>query len=163
MPFLPQVPICNNRVPDLYQHVVWQKDPSLLFVGAVGAGLTFKVFEWQAVYAARILAGRAQVPEVKEMRTWEENRIKERGDGPRFSLIFPDFEEYFETLRRLAGEGETARGVGRVLPRFRLEWFRAFMEGHDLRKRMWRRVNEEDRREEEGEKKVLEGEVRAKL
>ena len=132
-------------------------------MGAVGAGLTFKVFEWQAVYAARILAGRAAVPDLKEMQRWEEERIKVRGDGPKFSLIFPDFEEYFETLRKLAGEGETARGVGRKLPRFRPEWFRAFMEGHDLRKRMWKRVNEQDREEERREKKVLEGAVRAKL
>ncbi|KAK3388467.1 hypothetical protein B0T20DRAFT_447841 [Sordaria brevicollis] len=163
MPFLPQVPVRNNRVPDLYQHVVWQKDPSLLFVGAVGAGLTFKVFEWQAVYAARLLAGRAAVPDLKEMKEWEEERIKVKGDGPKFSLIFPDFEEYFETLRRLAGEGETARGVGRKLPKFRPEWFRAFMEGHDLRKRMWKRVNEQDREEEKKVAKVLEGDVRAKL
>ncbi|KAK3496012.1 hypothetical protein B0T13DRAFT_488764 [Neurospora crassa] len=150
LPFLSQVlPVRNNRVPDLYQHVVWQKDPSLLFVGAVGAGLTFKVFEWQAVYAARILAGRAQmVPTLKEMLEWEEERIEEKGDGPRFSLIYPEFEEYFETLRRLAGEGETARGLGRKLPRFRPEWFRAFMEGHDLRKRMWKRVNKQAREED---------------
>ncbi|KAL0465094.1 hypothetical protein QR685DRAFT_567032 [Neurospora intermedia] len=156
LPFLSQVlPVRNNRVPDLYQHVVWQKDPSLLFVGAVGAGLTFKVFEWQAVYAARILARRAQVvPTVKEMHEWEESRIKEKGDGPRFSLIYPEFEEYFETLRRLAGEGETARGVGRKLPRFRPEWFRAFMEGHDLRKRMWKRVNEQAREEEKVKAKL---------
>lgn len=121
------------------------------------------MFEWQAVYAARILAGRAQVPSVKEMQEWEENRIKVRGDGPKFSLIFPDFEEYFEALRNLAGEGETAKGVGRELPKFRPEWFRAFMEGHDVRKRMWKRVNEQAREEEKAKAKVLEGEVRAKL
>jgi lysine/ornithine N-monooxygenase len=52
LPFLPQVEVRHNRVPGLYQHVVYIDDPSLLFVGAVGAGLTFKVFEWQAVYAS---------------------------------------------------------------------------------------------------------------
>ena len=51
LPFLPEVPVRNNRVPGLYQHVVWQKDPTLLFIGAVAAGLTFKVFEWQSVSA----------------------------------------------------------------------------------------------------------------
>ena len=139
LPFLPSVTVRNNRVPDLYQHVVWQHDPTLLFVGAVGAGLTFKIFEWQAVYAARILAGRGTVPPVGEMRRWEEDRIKARGDGPKFTLVFPDFEDYFETLRRLAGE--SAEGVGRKLPRFKREWFRAFMDGHERRKDMWRRLN----------------------
>lgn len=140
LPFLPNVPIRNNRVPDLYQHVVWQKDPTLLFVGAVAAGLTFKVFEWQAVLAARLLAGRAVLPPVEEMRKWESERIKARGDGVKFTLIFPDFEDYFETLRQLAGEGE--EGKGRKLPRFQREWVRAFLDGHERRKAMWRRLNE---------------------
>ncbi|RFU81295.1 dimethylaniline monooxygenase [Trichoderma arundinaceum] len=140
LPFLPDVPIRNNRVPDLYQHVVWKKDPTLLFVGAVAAGLTFKVFEWQAVLAARVLAGRARLPPVEEMRRWEDERIKLRGDGVKFTLIFPDFEDYFETVRRLAGEGEA--GKGRKLPPFQREWVRAFLDGHELRKAMWRRINE---------------------
>lgn len=134
-------------MPDLYQHVVWQQDPTLLFVGAVGAGLTFKVFEWQAVYAARLLAGRGTLPSLHEMRKWEAERIKVRGDGPKFALIFPDFEDYFETLRKLAGEGK--KGVGRKLPVFKREWFRSFMEGHELRKDMWRRLNATARADEE--------------
>jgi hypothetical protein len=52
LPFLRNPKPRNNRVPGLYQHVVYIDDPTLLFVGAVGAGLTFKVFEWQAVYAS---------------------------------------------------------------------------------------------------------------
>ncbi|XEV01191.1 hypothetical protein FSHL1_006478 [Fusarium sambucinum] len=138
LPFLPDVPVLNNRVPDLYQHVVWRHDPTLLFVGAVQAGLTFKVFEWQAVYAARLLAGRGTLPSTEEMESWEEQRIKVRGDGPKFALVYPDFEDYFETLRKLAGD---ANGVGRQLPRFRREWFRAFLEGHELRKIMWKTLN----------------------
>lgn len=142
LPFLPGVPTRNNRVPDLYQHVVWRHDPTLLFVGAVGAGLTFKIFEWQAVYAARLLAGRGTLPGGEEMQRWEEDRIGRVGDGPKFTLVFPDFEDYFETLRKLAGPGEGEGGVGRRLPKFKREWFRAFMEGHELRKDMWRRLNE---------------------
>ncbi|KAH7202161.1 hypothetical protein DER44DRAFT_786591 [Fusarium oxysporum] len=139
LPFLPSLPVRNNRVPGLYQHIVWQKDPTLLFVGAVGAGLTFKIFEWQAVYAARILAGRASVPSQEEMQRWEDERIQTHGDGPKFSVVFPDFEDYFEAVRELAGEGEP--GVGRKLPKFRREWFRNFIEGTELRKGLWRRWN----------------------
>ncbi|KAK8062176.1 hypothetical protein PG997_014273 [Apiospora hydei] len=133
----------NNRVPDLWQHVVWRHDPTLLFVGAVGAGLTFKIFEWHAVLAARLLADRLSgpLPSSEEMRQWEVDRIAARGDGAGFTLVYPEFEEYFETLRALAGEG--APGVGRKLPRFDQAWFAAFMEGHELRKRMWERINAE--------------------
>lgn len=139
LPFLPQVPVRNNRVPDLYQHIVWRHDPTLLFVGAVGAGLTFKIFEWQAILVARLLAGRATLPPVEEQERWEAGRIDKLGDGPKFTVISPDFEGYFETVRRLAGDGD---GRGRTLPPFDREWLTAFLGGHERRKRMWRRINE---------------------
>ncbi|KAF2642679.1 FAD/NAD(P)-binding domain-containing protein [Massarina eburnea CBS 473.64] len=141
LPFLPNLEIRNNRVPDLYQHVVYQKDPSLLFVGAVGAGLTFKIFEWQAVFAARILSGRATLPPLEEQQLWEKQRIAIKGDGPLFTLILPDFEEYFETLRGLAGEPNEG-APGRRLPAFDRRWLEIFMEGHERRKKWWSEENE---------------------
>lgn len=69
--------------------------------------------------------------------------MKARGDGVKFTLLFPDFEDYFETVRRLAGEGD--EGKGRKLPKFRREWVRAFLDGHDRRKNMWKRLNETSR------------------
>lgn len=140
-PFLPQVAVRNNRVPGLYQHVVWREDPTLLFVGAIGAGLTFKAFEWQAVYAARLLAGRGTLPPLEERDRWEQDRIKVKGDGPKFPFLVPGFEEYFETLRRLAGPPRD--GKGRELPPFKKEWAQLFFAGHEMRKQMWRRLNDE--------------------
>lgn len=141
LPFLPSVPIRNNRIPGLYQHIVYRDDASLLFVGAVGAGLTFKVFEWQAVFAARILSGRTSLPPYQAQVQWELDRITQKGDGPGFALIFPDFEEYFEELRKLAGEPGPAE-PGRKVPRFDREWFGKFMAGHEMRKEWWREQNE---------------------
>ncbi|KAI0147161.1 hypothetical protein GGR57DRAFT_493947 [Xylariaceae sp. FL1272] len=113
LPFLPGVEVRNNRVPGLYQHVVYRKDPSLLFFGAVHAGLTFKIFEWQAVLAARRC--------------------------PKFAPVFPDFAEYFNKVRELAGPGE--EGLGGQLPPFDRGWYDTFMTGHELRKNMWKRLN----------------------
>lgn len=141
LPFLPQVEVRNNRVPDLYQHVVWRHDPSLLFIGAVGPGLTFKIFEWQAVLAARILAGRTELPGTETMRQWEEDRIQRKGDGPKFTLVYPDLEEYFEGVRELAGEGIQRKG--RKLIPFRNEWMQSFDNGVDLRVNMLKRANAE--------------------
>ncbi|KAJ4295588.1 hypothetical protein N0V90_007601 [Kalmusia sp. IMI 367209] len=145
LPFLPHVEVRNNRVPGLYQHVVYRKDPTLLFVGAVGAGLTFKVFEWHAVFAARILSGRAKLPPPEEQQRWEEERIAKKGDGAQFTLIFPDFEEYFETLRKLAGEPKE-NNSGRKLPAFDRTWVEVFMQGHERRKKWWREENENARK-----------------
>ncbi len=144
LPFLPNVKVLNNRVPGLYQHIVYQNDPTLLFVGAVGAGLTFKIFEWQAVLAARLLAGRATLPPLEEQQRWERDRIAKKGDGPGFTLVFPDFEEYFETVRKLAGEPASGQ-PGRILPPYDKRWFDVFMAGHEKRKKWWREENEKAR------------------
>ena len=127
LPFLPHVEVRNNYVPGLYQHVVYQKEPSLLFVGAVGAGLTFKIFEWQAVLAARVLSGRATLPPLEIQQRWEKERIIGKGDGAAFIMVWPDFEEYFETLRELAGEPKKDES-GRRLPIFDREWVEVFMQ-----------------------------------
>ncbi|KAJ5703874.1 hypothetical protein N7493_011012 [Penicillium malachiteum] len=142
LPFLPDVPTRNNRVPDLYQHVFYRHDPSLVFLGAVGAGLTFKVFEWQAVAAARILAGRGALPPLAEQENWETDRIAKKGDGPAFTVVNPDFRAYFEDLRRIAGEPR--EGIpGRRLPPFEQKWVDDFDAGHERRKKMWRKANRE--------------------
>ncbi|OBR03378.1 Thiol-specific monooxygenase [Colletotrichum higginsianum IMI 349063] len=137
----------NNRIPNLYLHTIYTPDPTILFVGAVNAGLTFKVFEYQAVLAARLLAGRVppdRLPDAEAQRAWEADRVASRGDGPRFALVFPDFPDYFETLRRLAGP-PTDDGKGRRLPPYNPFWFERFMAGHERRKAMWRRLNAEAR------------------
>ena len=55
LPFLPQVATRNNRVPDLYQHVFYRHDPSLVFVGAVSlSNRRRKIYEAKA---NRILSG----------------------------------------------------------------------------------------------------------
>jgi hypothetical protein len=112
----------------------------------VAAGLTFKIFEWQAVLAARILSGRAKLPPLSEQQRWEKERIAKRGDGVPFTLVFPDFEDYFETVRSLAGE-PTEDNVGRRLPPFDKAWFEVFMAGHEMRKKWWREQNEQARKE----------------
>lgn len=158
LPFLPDVPTRNNRVPDLYLHIFHQRDPALSFVGAVGAGLTFKIFEWQAVLAARVYAGKAHLPPLSEQQRWEADRIAVKGDGPGFTVVNPDFEEYFETVRKLAGnpaDGEP----GRRLPPFDPRWVQVFDAGHQRRIRMWKRKNEIDGRELEAK----EGEGRRAL
>ena len=146
LPFLPELAktIHNNRLPNLYQHVFYLQDPTLCFVGAIAAGFTFKVFEWQAVLAARFLAGRIQLPSKSEQVKWEEDRIAFKGDGVPFTALYPDFEPYFETVRVMAGE-PTKDGKGRRLPKWEKKWREDFDAGHLKRINMWKRGNEEAR------------------
>ncbi|KAL4879645.1 hypothetical protein BJY04DRAFT_193314 [Aspergillus karnatakaensis] len=145
LPFLQNIEIRNNRVPGLYLHVFHESDDSLVFLGAVGAGLTFKLFEWQAVAAARVLAGKSTLPPLSTRQKWESDRIAARGDAAGFLMVNPDFEEYFEQLHALAGEPGEGE-PGRRLPRFESVWAEDFARGHERRIQMWRRGNEEARR-----------------
>ncbi|RMZ80880.1 hypothetical protein DV737_g2753, partial [Chaetothyriales sp. CBS 132003] len=145
--FLPELKLRNNRLPGLYQHVFYRDDPSLLFVGAVAAGFTFKVFEWQAVLAARYLAGRVQLPPLAVQEQWERDRIEEKGDGVPFTALYPHFEEYFEEIRLLAGdpppppEGAGTGASARRLPVFDKSWRDQFDAAHLKRIAMWQNLN----------------------
>lgn len=104
----------------------------------INAGFTFRAFEWQAVLAARVLAGRATLPPQPERDEWERKRIALKGDGVPFTMLVPDFEQYFEQVRALAGE----EGPGRKLPPFDKGWLEKFHAGHASRRDMWRRNNQ---------------------
>lgn len=90
--------------------------------------------------AARVLAGRASLPPVTEQENWETERIAEKGDGPGFTVVNPEFEAYFEDLRSLAGEPGDGT-PGRRLPVFDQKWVDDFDAGHERRKKMWRQAN----------------------
>lgn len=98
------------------------------------------MFEWQAVVAARVLAGKAILPPLEEQKKWEQERIAKKGDGAGFMMVNPDYEEYFEELRKMAGN--PGDGHGRKLPPFDRTWVDAFNAGHERRIRMWKRANE---------------------
>ncbi|KAF4457444.1 thiol-specific monooxygenase [Fusarium albosuccineum] len=124
-PFLPNTKPVNGRIPGLYQHVFKSDDPSLAFIGMVTGGFGLRIFEWQAVAAARVFAGHAVLPSHEEMGAWEQARLIEKGDGPPFWALLPDFERHFEALRAIAGD-PAAGTTGRVLPKYEHQWEETF-------------------------------------
>lgn len=102
----------------------------------VSGGLTFRVFEWQAVALARLFAGRATLPSEEYMRKWEEELSFNVGDGLSFFNIASDYEGYFEGLRKLAG-GPALGTTGRVLPRFEKRWGEEFQTVVQARLKWW--------------------------
>lgn len=110
------------------------------------------MFEWQAVLAARFLAGHITLPPIEEQIKWEEDRINYKGDGVPFTALYPDFEEYFEEVRKMAGEPQD--GKGRPLPKFEKKWREDFDAAHLLRIAMWKRGNEEARERIKKEKQA---------
>ncbi|EKG12696.1 Flavin-containing monooxygenase FMO [Macrophomina phaseolina MS6] len=137
LPFLPDVPIKNRRIPSLYLHVFNIPDPSIVYIGAITGGFTFRAFEYQAVAAARVLAGYASLPSKDHMLQWEKDRLAERGEGKPFYTLAPDWEAYFEALREIAGEPAVGT-TGRVLPKFDKQWLKTFEEVLEIRLNWWK-------------------------
>ncbi|EXJ58259.1 hypothetical protein A1O7_05684 [Cladophialophora yegresii CBS 114405] len=162
-PFLPgfDIRIKNRRIRGLYQHVFDIEDPSLSFIGMVAGGLTFRVFEWQAVAVARHLASRARLPAKQQMQMWEQDKIAALGDGMSFYDLSGDFEGYFEGLRLFAGE--PAQGTGRVLPKYDPEWKEMFSKVVVKARVQWwdreRRKAEEEIRQAGGCQEPVDGPV----
>ena len=121
-PFLEPNPVtAANRLAGFYQHTFSVADPTLAVVGQIRAALSFRSYEYQAVAVARVLAGRGKLPPTQEQKAWEEERVKRLGPTHIFHTIAPDFGEYFETLRAIAGppvEGTEAY----ELPAWRDDW-----------------------------------------
>ncbi|KAI0204870.1 putative dimethylaniline monooxygenase [Astrocystis sublimbata] len=124
-PAIPDVKVKNGRIPGLYEHVFSIEDPSLVLIGMVYAGFGIRVFEWQAVAVARVLAGRAKLPSREEMRKWEADRVAKIGDNVSFLGLIPDFEVHYEALRDIAGDPQPGT-EGRVLPKYDPAWGEAF-------------------------------------
>ncbi|KAF4545482.1 Thiol-specific monooxygenase [Lasiodiplodia theobromae] len=149
LPFLPNIKIPNRRIPGLYLHVFSIADPTLIFIGAVTGGFTFRAFEYQAVAAARVLAGRAALPSKEAMLQWERDRLKERGEGKPFYTLAPDWEAYFEDLRAIAGDPAPGT-TGRVLPKFDKQWLKTFEEVLGIRLNWWKSETERAEAEAKG-------------
>ncbi|KAK7697083.1 hypothetical protein SLS64_013934 [Diaporthe eres] len=126
LPWLPHVQEriskAYRRLPGVYQHTWDIEDPTLTFVGMLGGGFTFRVYEWQAVAIARHLAGRAKpLPPTAEQREWEEQRVAKFKGGKDYYSIAPDYGTFLEFLRNIASDPEPGT-TGRTLPPFDKKW-----------------------------------------
>ncbi|KAF6803374.1 dimethylaniline monooxygenase [Colletotrichum sojae] len=143
----------SGRLAGFFQHVFGIADPSLAVVGQVKAAISFRVYEYQAVAVARYFAGRGGgLPPAREQDEWEVARLRYKGPSSQFHEIKPDFGEYFEFLRNVAGE--PAEGTeGYELPAWEDGWPVLGFGVLALKQKWWRGLKEG------GEEKA----IRAKL
>ncbi|KAL2808964.1 hypothetical protein BJX63DRAFT_435594 [Aspergillus granulosus] len=141
-PFLvPDVVTPSNRVAGFYRHIFKIGDPSLALVGQVRGALSFRVYEYQAVAVARYFAGHnaKPLPSPAEQDDWEVERLKYKGNSAIFHEIKPDFKEYFEYLRELAGPA--VKGTrGYALPVWRDNWPELGFEILQLKDKYWQEI-----------------------
>ncbi|KAH7112923.1 putative dimethylaniline monooxygenase [Dendryphion nanum] len=121
-PFIQPNPVTKeNRLAGFYQHVWKIGDPSLAVIGQVRAALSLRNYEYQAVAAARVLAGRGKLPSISEQLAWEQRILEKRGLSHQFHTIAPDFEDYFEGLRKIAGPA-AEESEAYDLPAWEADW-----------------------------------------
>ena len=144
-PFLEPNPVSpQNRLSGFYQHTFNIADPSLAVVGQIRAALSFRAYEYQAVAVARVLAGRGTLPSVAKQKKWEDERVARLGPTHIFHTIAPDFEEYFNALRLIAGppaEGSEAY----ELPRWEDGWAKKGFRVLELKDEYVKRIQEKER------------------
>jgi hypothetical protein len=115
------------------------------------------VYEWQAVAIARHLSGRAKpLPPTSEQREWESKRVAALGGGKSYYSIAPNYEEFFEFLRYIAGEPAPGT-TGIRLPPFDKKWLELWAGMAAPKIKVWERAREKAEEVEET------GRLKAKL
>ena len=146
-PFLhPNPTTPENHVAGFYQHVFNIDDPSLTLVGQVKAGLSFRVYEYQAIAVARYYAGRnaLPLPSTDDQKAWEQERLNKFGPAYGFHTIGPDFEPYFNWLADFAGQPAVGT-ESYALPRWRDEWAEKGFAILKLKDKYWRELIARDK------------------
>ena len=144
-PFLNRLFAADNQVltqdgvlvPGLYQHTFLINDPLITFVGVPIDGISFRVFEYQAILVARYLAGRITLPSVLEQERWRSERFSKKGPSRSYHTIGADDAlEYLWELARL-GYLEKSSVVGRPFPEFTKEDLAKYLNARDRLRAFW--------------------------
>lgn len=116
-PFLSSVqpPLITDgrRVRNIYQHLFYIENPTLVFPVLTQRTIPFPMSENQAAVFARVWSGRLSLPSREEMTSWENSIAAERGDGTSFHLLpFPMDADYLEMLYDWAAQAQPRDGLG---------------------------------------------------
>ncbi|KAL8825462.1 MAG: hypothetical protein Q9191_004403 [Dirinaria sp. TL-2023a] len=120
LPFLsslsPTLITTGERIHGLYEHIFWQPEPTLAFVGVPFKIIPFPTAEGQATVIARVWAGQLPLPPQSYMQRWERERVTAKGGKERKFHEMPDLED-FDYLNRLVDWACQAGQVEGMIPR----------------------------------------------
>ncbi|KAL7667230.1 FAD/NAD(P)-binding domain-containing protein [[Candida] zeylanoides] len=98
----------------LYQHTFLVDHPLITFIGMPIDGVSFRVFEFQAVLVARYLSGKVRLPSAQQQRQWCQERLDNKGVSRSYHTIgFVDAPSFLGALTKL---GEVESPTGRPFP-----------------------------------------------
>ncbi|CAG8961392.1 hypothetical protein HYFRA_00013340 [Hymenoscyphus fraxineus] len=95
----PPLVTTGRRVLGAYKHLFDIYHPTLAFTALMYKVIPFPVSEAQGAVVAKVWANRLALPGVEEMERWEEERVKEVGEGRPFHVMgYPADVEYLNGL-----------------------------------------------------------------
>ncbi|KAH9883263.1 hypothetical protein F4778DRAFT_788761 [Xylariomycetidae sp. FL2044] len=105
------------HIEDLWEHMFWTREPTLMFVGIPKAGPTFLLSQAQSALLARALADRWLAPSkvdmaesaAQELERWMERRRDKSGvenEQTFHNLPYPQCKEYIERLAGYCAEAD---------------------------------------------------------
>lgn len=102
----------GNRALNVYKHLFYIEHPTLVLAALNLKIIPFPLVENQAAVVARIWSDRLAAPTKDEMRKWEENEVKERGNGKMYHVLkFPADVDYINELWAWAQRAERREGL----------------------------------------------------
>ncbi|KAL4769359.1 major facilitator superfamily domain-containing protein [Aspergillus nidulans var. acristatus] len=88
----------GTQAHNLHKDIFYIPDPTLAFVGVPFYTATFTLFEFQAITAANVFSGIAELPSKQEMRAEYNEKLKRKGHGKRFHSLKDVEEDYVNDL-----------------------------------------------------------------
>lgn len=102
----------GRRVRNVYEHLFYIDNPTLVLPVLNQRVIPFPVAENQAAVFARVWSGRLALPSRDQMKVWEDSLVAEKGDGTAFHLLpFPLDASYLNMLYDWAASAEERPGL----------------------------------------------------
>ena len=100
------------RTRDVYQHIFHIEHPTLAFPVLNLKIVPFPLAETQCAAIARVWSGRLSLPSKNEMRDWEKETVRDRGDGKAFHVLkYPLDAETLNGLGKWVMSAERVDGL----------------------------------------------------
>lgn len=106
---------------DFYEHTIYSKDPLISLVGIPINAITFRVFEFQAIWVARFLAGKVNLPSLKEQNKWILQRYQRYGNTSEYHSFREERFQWPVKITELAGGVKPINGTGKEFPVYTAE------------------------------------------
>ena len=124
-------------VSNLYQHTFIINEPLITIIGVPVDGVSFRVFEYQAILLSRYLTGKIELISRNKQLEWVKQRYELKGNSRLFHTIgVTDALEYAKTLTQLGHVLEKVR-VGRQFPSMTDDDIAVYKEAGEKLRKFW--------------------------